>query len=81
MDVSRSFHERFPGVHLDCEQFSMVSKLFQEAVQGNEQGLVPKCDSLGGESSTSLHRISRSKVNMESQRPDPSATVEVGTDW
>ncbi|KAJ6162170.1 C6 transcription factor [Penicillium canescens] len=77
MDVSRSFHERFPGINLDSEQFSIVSKLFQEAVQMNEQDLVPEIDIPGGKSSTSLQRISRPRANMESQPIDPSATVVV----
>jgi hypothetical protein len=78
MDVSRSFHERFPGVKLDSEKFSVVSKLFQEAVQRNEQGLLPETNSAGGESLTSTHQISPSRVNMESQSIGPSATEMAG---
>lgn len=78
MDVSRSFHEEFPGVKLDSEQFSIISNLFQEAVQKSEQGLVAKSDSAGGESSTSLQPISRPGAGMEHQPVGPSATVGVG---
>ncbi|KAH8689919.1 C6 transcription factor [Talaromyces proteolyticus] len=77
MDVSRSFHEGFPGINLDPEQFSMISKLFQEAVQRNELRLVPESDSPGGESSTSLNWTPRPRVNMESQSIGSSATAVV----
>jgi hypothetical protein len=79
MDVSRRFREGFPGINLDLEQFSIVSKLFREAVQRNEERLVPKSDSPGQEPSTSLNQTPRLSVNMESEAIGSSATAVVGT--
>jgi hypothetical protein len=79
MDVSRSFHQRYPGINLDSEQFSIVSKLFQEAVQSYEQNFVIEVDIPGGKSSTLLQRISRPRLNMGSQPIGTSATIVVGT--
>lgn len=79
MDVSRSFNQRFPGTNLDSEQFTIVSKLFQEAVQSYEQDFVTEVDIPGGKSSTLLQRISRPRLNMGSRPIDTTATVVVGT--
>ncbi|CAI7631108.1 unnamed protein product [Penicillium pancosmium] len=78
MDVCRNFHERFPGVTLDSGQFSIISKLFQEAVQSNEQGSASRRDSAGGKSSNSLRRISRPRASITPQPVGTSASVVVG---
>jgi hypothetical protein len=78
MDVTRRLREGFPEITLNIEQFSIISRLFQEAVQKNELRWVPESDSPGQEPSTSLNRTPRPSVSLESQSIGSLAAAVVG---
>ena len=79
MNVSRSFHERFPRNNIDAKQFSLISQLFQEAVHKSQHGFAAEDGSHGWESSTSFHQFSLPVVSNEPQTTSSSAIAAIGT--
>ncbi|PQK12967.1 hypothetical protein BB8028_0003g15820 [Beauveria bassiana] len=73
MNVSRSFHEKFPRVNLDDEQFQIIAQLSMEAIYKNQNELVTEKGGHGGESSASSQQTSLPIIDSETQNVEPPA--------
>ncbi|KAH8716613.1 putative transporter [Beauveria bassiana] len=73
MNVSRGFHEKFPRVNLDNEQFQIIAQLSMEAIYKNQNELVTEKGGHGGEPSASSQQTSLPIIDSETQNVEPPA--------